>query len=283
MNDPRPPSARLIAPRLSLASCARAYLLRNAFDCAPLAPPQRLNRFPASPLCSITWFIEGEAELAAPGLGLEIKVARAVFVGPQPRPWLSYNPGPVRTFSLMLYPAALHKLSGLDMSAWLGRHAPLEAALGEAWAALTAPLLAAPDDAARVALIEAFLAPRWQAARGEEALGGALGDWVRRLGVQVAAAGWGRGARNIERRVKAWAGQPMRTLRRMQRAERSFLETRAELLSGAVSWSDIAARSGYADQAHLSREIKEITGLTPTEFARTGLADESYWVYRVWA
>ena len=95
--------------------------------------------------------------------------------------------------------------------------------------------------------------------------------------------GWGRGARNLERRVKAWAGQPMRTLRRMSRAEQSFLDARADLFAGTSTWSDIAARGGYADQAHLCRETKEITGLSPTELVRAGQEDESYWVYRIWS
>ncbi|MFM9436209.1 hypothetical protein ACFDR9_003292 [Janthinobacterium sp. CG_23.3] len=275
------PSARLIAPRLSLACCVRACLARSTMDCAPLLPWQRLNRFPASPLCSISWMIRGEAERAAPTPGLE-PMAAMQFAGPQSRPTVSYNPGPMQGFMVLFYASAMHRLSGLDMSVWVDRIVPLEEALGPDWVALARQVLAAPDDDARVALVERFLEPRWQGARGDDALG-VVGDWVKRLGVQVAAAGWGRGARNLERRVKAWAGQPMRTLRRMSRAELSFLDSRADILGGKPSWSDIAARGGYADQAHLCRETKEITGLSPTELVRAGQEDESYWVYRIWS
>ncbi|MEG1326780.1 MAG: AraC family transcriptional regulator, partial [Janthinobacterium sp.] len=79
-----------------------------------------------------------------------------------------------------------------------------------------------------------------------------------------------------------WAGQPMRTLRRMRRAEQSFLDAREAMLQGNASWSDIAAEGGYADQAHLCREVRAITGLTPTELARASRDDESYWIYRIW-
>ncbi|MDC8760656.1 helix-turn-helix domain-containing protein [Janthinobacterium fluminis] len=281
---PALPSTRLIAPRLSLAACARAYLARSSMACAPLTPQQRLNRFPASPLCSISWMVAGEAEMVVPMPGAVVPVPAMLFGGPQSRPTVSYNPGPMHGFMLLLYPAALHKLTGLDISAWVDRFAPVEEALGPDWAAMARQALAAPDDAARVALIEAFLEPRWLAARAEDdGRGGIVGDWVKRLGVQVAAAGWGRGARNLERRVKAWAGQPMRTLRRMSRAEQSFLSWRAAKLEGRASWADIAARGGYADQAHLCRETKEITGLSPTELLRAGQEDESYWVYRIWS
>jgi hypothetical protein len=58
---------------------------------------------------------------------------------------------------------------------------------------------------------------------------------------------------------------------------------RADILAGKPSWRDIAARGGDADQAHLCRETKEITGLSPTELVRAGQEDESYWVYRIWS
>jgi AraC-like DNA-binding protein len=35
-------------------------------------------------------------------------------------------------------------------------------------------------------------------------------------------------------------------------------------------WALLAAKYGYADQAHLAREFRELTGLTPSGFARVG-------------
>lgn len=35
-------------------------------------------------------------------------------------------------------------------------------------------------------------------------------------------------------------------------------------------WALLAAKYGYADQAHLAREFRELTGLTPSRFARVG-------------
>ena len=279
------PVTRLIAPRTALASCVRAILVRDTMRCPLLPPAQRLNRFPAVPMCSIIWTIAGDVEAAVPGLALtDVRMPPALFGGPRSYPLVSYNPGPVHSFIVMFYPAALHALTGVSMDALLDQFRPLDALFDADWLALSDAVLAAPDDAARIALVEDFLAPRWQRARKNgDHPAGAIQDWVRRLGVQAASTGLASGARNIERRIKAWAGQPMRTLRRMRRAEQSFLDARESMLQGNAAWSDIAAEGGYADQAHLCREVRAITGLSPTELARASREDESYWIYRIWA
>jgi len=279
------PLTRLIAPRAALASCVRAILVRDTTGCAPLPPAQRLNRFPAAPMCSIVWTVAGHVEAAAPGLSLaDVRMPPALFGGPRSYPLVSYNPGPVHSFVVMFYPAALHALTGISMDALLDQFRPLGALFDADWLALSDAVLAAPDDEVRVRLVEDFLAPRWQLARqsGDQPAG-AVQDWVRRLGVQAASTGLASSARNIERRIKAWAGQPMRTLRRMRRAEQLFLDERGAILQGTASWSDVAASGGYADQAHFCRETREITGLSPTELARAMKEDESYWIYRIWA
>lgn len=54
-------------------------------------------------------------------------------------------------------------------------------------------------------------------------------------------------------------------------------------MNGKVSWAEVAAHGGYSDQAHLCREARDITGVSPTELARGSADDESYWVYRIWS
>ena len=70
-------------------------------------------------------------------------------------------------------------------------------------------------------------------------------------------------------------------LRGMGRAESTLLQARDALLADQLKWADLAASVGFADQAHLSREFRRITGLSPRELSAL-LTQESYWMYQIW-
>jgi AraC-like DNA-binding protein len=87
---------------------------------------------------------------------------------------------------------------------------------------------------------------------------------LRRL---VAALGSGRpvaatadelglGARQLHRRSLHAFGYGPKTLARVLRLQRALALARAE-----VSFADTAARAGFADQAHLARDVREFTGV----------------------
>jgi AraC-like DNA-binding protein len=277
-------ATRLIAPPAALASCVRAYVVRSTVE-APLANPgARFNHFPATPFCSISFYIEGEAEVVQPPDWPS--GPRVVFCGPQTRPMLTYNPGPVRLFIVLFYPQALQAMSGIDLAAWVDRAAPVGEALGARWAAMAEAVLAGADDAARLAAFEELARPLWQAAR-PSGVADTARDWVRQLAWQAAGSALGRGVhrgvRSVERRIKARAGQPLGVLLRRQRAEQTFFDARDAFLAGRLVWSDVAARGGYSDQAHFCRDAREVTGHTPAELVRAlGAGDERYWIYRIW-
>jgi AraC-like DNA-binding protein len=54
-----------------------------------------------------------------------------------------------------------------------------------------------------------------------------------------------------------------------------FERARAELLRPGPRLADVAARCGYADQAHLSREWRELAGCTPSQW----IAEEAPWLH----
>ncbi|HEX5739185.1 MAG TPA: hypothetical protein VFY22_11800, partial [Hydrogenophaga sp.] len=166
MTDAAPCTARLILPRRSLASCVRAYVIRDTTGLPALPPEQRFNHFPATTLCSLNWFIEGQVQLLLEDPAtLSPPLGQTLFRGPQTRPTISHNPGPVRAFKLLLFPQALHALTGMHIAPFVDRIVPLASALDEAWLALAEAVLQSDNDETRVALIENFLEPRWNAVR----------------------------------------------------------------------------------------------------------------------
>ncbi|WP_371668462.1 helix-turn-helix transcriptional regulator [Streptomyces sp. NBC_00289] len=78
--------------------------------------------------------------------------------------------------------------------------------------------------------------------------------------VAVAADELGIGARQLHRRSLAAFGYGPKTLARVLRLQRALA-----LARGGVPLAATAARCGFADQAHLTRDVKELTGLPPGE------------------
>ena len=103
----------------------------------------------------------------------------------------------------------------------------------------------------------------------------AAGDNCMPAGLRVdqLAAHMGFGERTLRRRCLDAFGYGFKTLDRVLRFQRFFrLVERPE----NHNLADMAARAGYADQAHLTREVRRMSGLTAGEFiaqVRGGLAD----------
>ena len=72
--------------------------------------------------------------------------------------------------------------------------------------------------------------------------------------------------RQLERDFGQWIGTSPRHLAQVARVQ--AVSRKAQ--SGA-NLADIAADVGFADQAHMSRVVRQLTGLTPQRFARSGL------------
>jgi AraC-like DNA-binding protein len=130
----------------------------------------------------------------------------------------------------------------------------------------------APDDEARVALMDEFLTPLWRQVRPDAASPVRVyADWSRNLALRASVSGWGRSLRQVERRIKQWTGQPLRELRGMGRSEQAFFDAVVAGRSGEVNWSDVASSSGYADQSHLCRQSRRVTGFPPPSCAAASL------------
>ncbi|WP_430391645.1 helix-turn-helix domain-containing protein [Dyella sp. 20L07] len=287
------PSGQLWLPRASLVACVRSVVIRSTLGYS-LDDERRINRFPATPLCSLSWWFDGSSELlvaehqnAMPGLDSSRLPApgRWVLGGPQTRPTSTWCPGPVHGMMVMLMPDALHLLTGLEPTALTDRLVDATNVLPPDWLAMCAAVQREPDDAKRVAHLEDFLEPRWQACRPPMPLARQRhADWAIYLTQYAATSAVGRSLRQLERRIKRWAGLPLRELRGFGRAERAFFEAvAADVAQSDVKWVDVAAAAGYADQSHLSRVTRRITGYAPQALYEGMQRHEAFWMYRLWA
>jgi len=77
----------------------------------------------------------------------------------------------------------------------------------------------------------------------------------------------GLSTRSLERRVARAIGLSRGAIVRIRRAERAV-----ELLSRGVPASDVARRTGYADQPHLTRSLRRFVGQTPSQIASSTTA-----------
>jgi AraC-like DNA-binding protein len=285
------PSGTLWQPRASLAACIRATMARSTLGVS-LSDEQRINHFPATPLCSLSWWFEGSSFQLLPGQAgtpcalTSPRVAmpgRWVLAGPQTRFGASWCPGPVHAMMVLFMPDALHLMTGLEPAVLTDRFVDATTVLPPEWLPMCQQVQDASDDAQRMALLEDFLEPRWQACRPALPLQGhRYADWAMHLAQRAATSGPGRSLRQLERRIKRWAGLPLRELRGMGRSEQAFFRGVQAQTEGTLHWAHIAADSGYADQSHLCRETRRITGFSP-ETLRDGIErHEGFWAYRLW-
>ncbi len=274
-------------PRAGLAAGVRAVVARDSRGIT-LPAAQRYNYFPASPLCSISWFLHGDCYFVhaslppAPDSPRE-RLPDFCIGGPFTRPSCSWAAGEVHGLMLLLPPDAFSVLTGLAAGDVLNRFADGGRVLDEGWQQLNRAVRAAADDDSRIALIEAFLTPRWAQLRPPQSLVSRLNsDWVQHLALRAANSGLGRSVRQVERRIKTWTGQSLRELNGLGRAEQAFLAGVAAERDGIVNWSELADLTGYADQSHLCRQTRRVTGFTPAELRRGLAEDEGFWAYRLW-
>ncbi|MFG6415901.1 helix-turn-helix domain-containing protein [Roseateles sp. DC23W] len=275
---------RLWLPPLTLAGCVRGVMLRDTRG-RVLSVAERENYFPATPLVQLFWFSEGGIEwLAAPGFSVpmpDLRPAPFMLGGPFTRPTHTRNVGAMAAFKLLMLPDAFTALTGIALDAHVNRIVDPRALLPTDWRAWAEAMSCAGDDAARLQLLEAFLAPRWQAL-GTQQPGHRYAAWREALTVRAATSAAGRSLRQLERRIKAWAGLPLRELRAVSRAESAFYAVAAAEGRGGVNWAEIAADNDYADQSHLCRETRRLTGLSPEDLRRRIQTEEAFWAYRLW-
>lgn len=92
----------------------------------------------------------------------------------------------------------------------------------------------------------------------------AIAALARGVAVHTVARAAGMSERSLHRDLVRWSGLAPKPLGRILRMQRCL----AALRAGRTPLADLALRLGYADQAHMTRELKALAGITPGEVAR---------------
>lgn len=192
---------------------------------------------------------------------------QGVFTAPLEIP---VHPG-VRYCGVRFRPEAGAVWCGIDAASLVGENLDARDTFG---ASLDMLLDAAPhahDDDALAAACDAWIVARLAAEPARGAIDTMAQRAVERLiaedgrtRIADLADELGLSARTLQRRFLAAVGVSPKTFAQMRRARRMLQRTVQEGLSSKVGWSGVAAEAGYADQAHLTREVGRLTQMSPT-------------------
>jgi AraC-like DNA-binding protein len=156
---------------------------------------------------------------------------------------------------------------GIPLREFTDQVVELEAALGPEVRALRDRMGAAPDDDARFDLMEAWLKLR---ARNRTQPTRAVSHALRAIQLGADAVRIGRMAEEIGishkhllREFDRCVGLTPKLLARLCSFQRTICTIGQR---PTVDWPDTAARCGYYDQAHLIREFRAFSGLTPASY-----------------
>jgi len=185
------------------------------------------------------------------------------------RPVIVGSKGAAFCLQVNFTPLGAWRFFRLAQSDLEGRTVSLDDILGAQGRLFAAELHDAPGWPERFALLDDFLGKRILAAREPNAnvreVWQALSASHGAASITALAETTGVSRRHLAKLFRAEIGATPKTMARILRFEH------ARNLAHHVprlSWADLAYEAGYADQAHLAREFKELSGMTPQELLR---------------
>ncbi|MFF7448074.1 MULTISPECIES: helix-turn-helix domain-containing protein [unclassified Streptomyces] len=188
---------------------------------------------------------------------------RLLVAGPDTRAYVTEG-APTAWAGVRFFPGTAPTLLGVPARELLDRRVDL----ADLWPAaevrrLTARVNAAPDPAS--GLEEVALGRAAEVEPGDPLLRHVVDALDAGRPVAATADELGLGARQLHRRCLAAFGYGPKTLARVLRLQRAL-----GLARGGVPYAETAARAGFADQAHLARDVRELAGLPLGELLGRG-------------
>ncbi len=176
----------------------------------------------------------------------------------------------VATMGVMFRPGAAALFFRERMDALANTSIGLEDLVGGEADLLRERLLEARDAQSRVARLESWLRRRAVAESPDCAVRQALAALQadpRMATLAATAREAGLSPRLLGERFRQSVGLTPKRYLRLQRFHRVIAVAQRRQ---RIDWAGLALDCGYADQAHLSHEFREFSGLTPTAFGRRG-------------
>lgn len=185
--------------------------------------------------------------------------ARCALIGPRSRFADVTMGNRILTCGARLRPGALALLTGFPASDFTDSSVHVEDVFGAPGKLLMERLGELRYPIPAIGIIAAFLADRWTGDGRVARL--PIGPYAR---VEDMAAQNGLPVRTLRARVMQHVGLSPKRLIRIERLQRALASSRGR----STPWAEVAASSGFADQAHMSREFQDLLGESPTEWSR---------------
>lgn len=281
---PRPFSELLLPPR-SLASCVYGAFVRDTRGCR-LSPVDRFNHFAAAPLCTLSWFFEGECMLVEPDGSPTRPAGRPVpkiaFSGPQTNPASSWSEGDIHAMMVSFYPDAFRRWSGIEVSDFLDETKPASEVLPSGMMKICREVADIGEARTGFEFLTRELEKRFaEESPAKDRFFLSISDWSKSFAIAASRSGVGRSLRQVERRVRAWTGMTRRDLELHARLENTFTLAAQGAKTGELDPAQIAYQAGFSDQSHMGRNVKRHTGHSPLQLMQRIETDEAYWCYRL--
>lgn len=275
--------AHLLMPRPALAGCIAMAIVRDTRGVA-MNDAQRVSHFPRSPYCGLSWIKEGEVhEFKGAEGGIERfhleKQPDISVSGNRQNPTTMWSPGDAYGVTVVFYPDAWQALTGSSIESVSEKTLALDDVVSADLAAIARGAAQKREVGEGFLQLQDGLEPLWRQRRQRDGVTPVwFKDWAVALAMRAATLGAGRSLRQLQRRVKRWTGFAQRDLDQQARVEQLFVRSYEE---GIGDLAGLAQEFGYADQAHMGRQVRKITGRSPAKIMDLIETEESYWIYRL--
>ncbi|MFB7051793.1 helix-turn-helix domain-containing protein [Streptomyces vinaceus] len=261
-----PPGGTPDAHRRRPAAVLRPHIVNYTGFRTEFTAPRRRLELPTGyvtlvfPFGEGLWVSRGGEEPRAP-----LRPASGALIsGPRTGWAIGVHAGAVHGLEVNMSPLGAYRLFGVPVAHFGEARVDPAEVLGPAGLFLAERLRALGSWSERFDLLDAVFTARLERgpAAAPEVRGALARLWADSGSLALAAAGTGWSARTLRARFREQVGLSPKGVARVFRLQHAL-----RLLAAGVAPARVAAACGYHDQAHFGRDVKALTGLSPSRIA----------------